>query len=274
MTEAEWLTCEDPRAMIEHLDASRTAEFHDPVTSNDHQWDTPRVGFDRRFRLYSCLCCRRIWDQIPEEVNKAAVVAVEELLEGQRSGQETYAAFVASSAVEYLPDGGGKRSEPGYWAVKYLGRAFYKHTAAYGALDLTGRVIEALALAGEYGLEAMYELSERLSRIHHGMSLPANAWLQPIPSSVQTILSQQVSYLRDIFGNPFRPVVFPKSWRTEAAVGLALRMYDDRDFAAMPILADALEEAGCDDADILTHCREPGVHVRGCWVVDLVLGKV
>ena len=50
-------------------------------------------------------------------------------------------------------------------------------------------------------------------------------------------------------------------------------MYDDRDFAAMPILADALEEAGCDNADILAHCRAPGVHVRGCWVVDLVLSK-
>ena len=79
--------------------------------------------------------------------------------------------------------------------------------------------------------------------------------------------------VRDIFGNPFRAVAFDPKWRTEAAVGLALRMYDDRDFAAMPILADALEEAGCEDADILAHCREPGVHVRGCWVVDLVLGK-
>jgi hypothetical protein len=48
-------------------------------------------------------------------------------------------------------------------------------------------------------------------------------------------------------------------------------MYDDRDFRAMPILADALEEAGCDNQDILSHCREPGEHVRGCWVVDLVL---
>ena len=81
------------------------------------------------------------------------------------------------------------------------------------------------------------------------------------------------SLLRDIFGNPFRPVAFDPAWRTEHTVGLALRMYDDRDFAAMPILADALEEAGCDSADILAHCREPGVHVRGCWVVDLVLGR-
>jgi hypothetical protein len=80
-------------------------------------------------------------------------------------------------------------------------------------------------------------------------------------------------WLRDIFGNPFRPVVFDPAWRTEAAVGIAAKMYDDRDFRAMPILADALEEAGCDSPDILSHCRNPGVHVRGCWVVDLVLGK-
>ena len=50
-------------------------------------------------------------------------------------------------------------------------------------------------------------------------------------------------------------------------------MYESRDFAAMPVLADALEEAGCDHADVLAHCRGPGPHVRGCWVVDLVLGK-
>jgi hypothetical protein len=50
-------------------------------------------------------------------------------------------------------------------------------------------------------------------------------------------------------------------------------MYDTRDFAAMPILADALEEAECDNLDILAHCRGPGPHVRGCWVVDLMLGK-
>jgi hypothetical protein len=85
---------------------------------------------------------------------------------------------------------------------------------------------------------------------------------------------EQVKLARDIFGNPFRAVVFDPSWRTSTAVGLARTMYDARDFGAMPVLADALEEAGCDTPDVLAHCRDPdGVHVRGCWVVDLVLGK-
>jgi hypothetical protein len=84
----------------------------------------------------------------------------------------------------------------------------------------------------------------------------------------------QIDLLRDVFGNPFRPVAFETSWRTGTAVALAKTMYDARDFAAMTVLADALEEAGCDVPDVLSHCRDPkGVHVRGCWVVDLVLGK-
>ncbi|AMV23787.1 hypothetical protein VT84_05200 [Gemmata sp. SH-PL17] len=82
-----------------------------------------------------------------------------------------------------------------------------------------------------------------------------------------------VNLLRDVFGNPFRPVTFSPSWRTSTAVTLAAQMYESRDFGAMPILADALQDAGCDSADVLDHCRGPGPHVRGCWVVDLVLGK-
>jgi hypothetical protein len=78
---------------------------------------------------------------------------------------------------------------------------------------------------------------------------------------------------RDIFGNPFRPVAFEPDWRTGTVVSLARGMYDSRDFSPMPILADALQDAGCEHADILAHCRGDGPHVRGCWVVDLVLGK-
>ncbi|QDU21618.1 hypothetical protein ETAA1_35880 [Urbifossiella limnaea] len=79
--------------------------------------------------------------------------------------------------------------------------------------------------------------------------------------------------VRCVSGNPFHPSPFSPTWRTEAVVGLARGMYESRGFGPMPVLADALEDAGCADAAILTHCRGDGPHVRGCWVVDLVLGK-
>jgi hypothetical protein len=79
--------------------------------------------------------------------------------------------------------------------------------------------------------------------------------------------------LRDIFGNPFRPVAFRPEWRTDTAVTLARQMYDSREFGAMPILADALQDTGCEDEQVLSHCRDANqAHVRGCWVCDLVLG--
>jgi hypothetical protein len=80
--------------------------------------------------------------------------------------------------------------------------------------------------------------------------------------------------IRDLYGNPFREVKYDKTWRTDTAVSLARTMYDLREFGAMPILADALQDVGCDNADVLDHCRDTALtHVRGCWVVDLVLGK-
>ena len=79
---------------------------------------------------------------------------------------------------------------------------------------------------------------------------------------------------RCVVGNPFRPVGFDPAWRSETVVALTNGIYTDRAFDRLPILADALQEAGCDNADILNHCRGDGPHVRGCWVVDLVLGKL
>ncbi|MCE9568373.1 MAG: hypothetical protein K8U57_40755 [Planctomycetes bacterium] len=79
--------------------------------------------------------------------------------------------------------------------------------------------------------------------------------------------------LRDIVGNPFRPVAFSMEWRTTTAVLLAKQMYEDSDFSVMPILADALQDAGCENDNILNHLRSDEPHYRGCWVLDLVLGK-
>src|SRR5262249_60440752 len=84
----------------------------------------------------------------------------------------------------------------------------------------------------------------------------------------------QAELLRDLFGPlPFRAAALSPSHRTPDAVGLATAIYEERAFDRLPILADALEEAGCTDPDVLGHCRAPGPHIRGCWVVDLVLGK-
>ena len=83
----------------------------------------------------------------------------------------------------------------------------------------------------------------------------------------------QCMLVRDIFGNPFRPVMVDPSWLTSTVVSLAAGIYADCAFDRMPILADALQDAGCDNEDMLNHCRGAGPHVRGCWVVDLLLGK-
>jgi hypothetical protein len=80
--------------------------------------------------------------------------------------------------------------------------------------------------------------------------------------------------IRDIFGNPFRPAALNESWLTSDVVALAKGIYEERAFDRMPILADALQDAGCAVDEVLNHCRDAKqFHVRGCWVVDLLLGK-
>jgi hypothetical protein len=94
-------------------------------------------------------------------------------------------------------------------------------------------------------------------------------------SSVQ-LWKNMGDLLLDIFGNPFHPAQIDPAWlrwHEGLLVSMARQMYESRDFTHMPILTDALEEASCNNADILIHCRQPGEHVRGCWIVDLLLGK-
>jgi hypothetical protein len=83
----------------------------------------------------------------------------------------------------------------------------------------------------------------------------------------------QADLARCTFGNPFHPVAVEPSWLTSTVTALATGIYAERAFDRMPILADALQDAGCDNEDVLNHCRQPGAHARGCWVVDLVLAK-
>lgn len=83
----------------------------------------------------------------------------------------------------------------------------------------------------------------------------------------------QVSLLRDVFANPFCPVSVDKSWLSPNVAVLANHIYDERLFDCLLPLSIALNLAGCDDDQILGHCQKPGPHVRGCWVVDLILNK-
>ncbi len=119
------------------------------------------------------------------------------------------------------------------------------------------------------------------ARFGFGITLKVPAGLPG--KSRRAATSRAVWSLREVFGNPFpvrkrksdphRWSSFDPGWRTDTVLALARQMYESREFSAMPILADALQDAGCDNPDILDHCRGAGPHVRGCWVVDLVLGK-
>lgn len=151
-----------------------------------------------------------------------------------------------------------------------------KSTARRSALRCLAQLRQKLRTHHtRYAVEAVVDATEREAK-NKGMLLASAAMgyrgkeyhLGRLQES-----SDQVALLHDIFGNPFRPVAFDPAWRTPTAIALAASMYDARDFAPMPILADALEDAGCDIPDILDHARGNGPHVRGCWVVDLVLGK-
>src|SRR5262249_12032196 len=108
------------------------------------------------------------------------------------------------------------------------------------------------------------------------VALSAVEALGPNTSDQDQERRYQAVMLRCIFGNPFRSVSINRAWlawNDGTVLKIAQAIYDEGASERLPILADALEDAGCDNADILAHCRGEGPHVRGCWVVDLLLGK-
>jgi hypothetical protein len=269
MTEAEWNACTDPIQMIEFLRGNPRSR--DAVTWWNSGWrlDGAAKGNDRKFRLFACACCRRIWDRIPEQCNREAVVAVENFLEGCLPAAALEEALSASSRVEYTVEG-MKRSEPGYWTVKYLGRGFYKMTAAASALLVASQVM--FMADEEY---ARLARGEFLSCYYagEGYFLRPFQWPLPVPSSLSVEGTAQAAMLRCVFGPcRFRPVSTDPAWLTQTATGLAESIYEERAFDRLPILADALEYAGCTQQDILVHFRRGGEHHRGCWPLDMILG--
>ncbi len=79
--------------------------------------------------------------------------------------------------------------------------------------------------------------------------------------------------IHEVYGNPFSPAPLDRAWLTSDVIALATAIHDQRAFERMPELADALERVGCDNEEVLSHCRQSGGHVRGCWLLDAILGK-
>jgi hypothetical protein len=104
-------------------------------------------------------------------------------------------------------------------------------------------------------------------------SAQAGVARNPLLGSEAAELLAQAELVREIFGNPFRPISLDPSWRTPSVVSLAQTIYDERRFDRMPESADALAKVGCDNVEFLGHVRGPGPHVPGCWALDLALGK-
>jgi hypothetical protein len=195
----------------------------------------------RKLRLFACGCCRIIWEHFHDSRLRDVVDVAERFAEGRATKEELSTAFnsvLGLTMGAYLPDTPEVRSR----TVAHMALSTTTVRAIGAAFDMTAL---PLPLAG-----------------YRGGEVGGNASLCKL--------------LRCVFGNPFRPGDVNPSWLTwneGTVVHLAQAIYYERAFDRLPILADALEDVGCDNADILRHCREPGEHVRGCWVVDLLLGK-
>jgi hypothetical protein len=156
-------------------------------------------------------------------------------------------------------------------------------SVALEALETSERFADGLANAEE--MEACRTKARTTARAGNEPSQLAVSYAAflNVPRAVEQVFGNittetdrrnKAQLLHDLWGPlPFRNLPIERSWLTPKVVKLAQSIYDDRAFDRLPVLADALEDAGCHDADILSHCKESVPHVRGCWVLDLILGK-
>lgn len=200
---------------------------------------------ERKVRLFAVACCRRIWQLLIDERSKKAVLVVERDADQARPeavAEVFHELQCAFRVCEYDSD----RHADAAWAACQLAEP------SEDRLEKAVRV--ALLAAGAAGYPDDTSYSTDRDRI-------------------EVEYKHQCHLLRDIFGNPFRPVVIDPAWLSPNVVALARTIYEERAFDRKPELAEGLDAAGCHDAEILGHCRQPGPHVRGCWLVDLILGK-
>jgi hypothetical protein len=239
MTEAEWLTCSDPAPLLAFIRRG-IAVLVDELPSQAER-DTLRQflqeSLTRKLRLFACWCCRRIWKEMVDARSRNAVELTELFVDGLATQVQLLAAHEeAYQARQEMSTIRGKQ-------IQYIAAHMAHGVSGYDTADVTTESAEMLVRIGTLG-------------------------------TLKRAQTEQAHVLRCVLGNPFQPVAFDPAWRTSDVVALARGIYDDRAFDRMPILADALQDAGCNNDDILAHCRDTGTpHARGCWVVDLVLGK-
>jgi hypothetical protein len=238
MTDTEWEACTDPTPMLDHL----------------------RGGPDeRKLRLFTVACCRRVWHLLADEQARHAVEVAERYADGLASKRELDIARDAFRDAQSEAFSASVDLNTAETAAVYCAYVAFSFTAmsdgwnAYGPshYSATGAGWAACGSRGIAGAEqsAASAVADRAER------------------------AGQAALIREIFGLPSRSVIIERSRQTPAVVALAQAIYAGRAFDRMPELADALEETGCTDALILGHCREPGAHVRGCWLIDAVRGK-
>ena len=246
MTEAEWLNGTQPDDLLEFL---------------RHR------ASDRQFRLFMCACCRRFLPLLPKEpahdlrLCEKYVLHGEKFAEGLITWQQMEAALNEREWANVSHDG--------YLAALAARQAIYREVAGSAFPMLRGRnlIAHPASTASEYSRTVIGRLQAKNTSAK-GSTPTAKKRLATIAEK-----RYQIQLLHDLFGNPFRSVSLDPAWLTPKVHSLTEGIYSERAFDRLPILADALENGGCDNADTLSHCRSEGPHVRGCWVVDLILDK-
>jgi hypothetical protein len=254
MTEAEWLEGTDPQKMLAFLQGKAS---------------------DRKLRLFAVACCRSSWRFLDGRWALPAVDVAERLADGSAGEEER--ARAAREFGKYYAAASQSVAESDMMADEAWssGEPAADLTDMYAVLDLH--------LACSQSLQPEPRPDEVLRHIQQARRLLENGTAGGTPGIGALVGPYVVSLIRCIFGNPFRPATPDTvwlAWQDRTIPKLAQAAYDDRtlpagvlDLSRLAILADALEEAGCHDTDILGHCRGPGPHVRGCWLVDLVAGR-
>lgn len=201
----------------------------------------------RKMRLFAVACCRRVLHLLTDARSRTAVDVAERFADGlSTEGEMEAARSMAHNALTASPS----FAHPDEWTT-----------------------LEYAASAAE---DAAFPDADR--------GADSVSWATSLADSVDTNRTTnidtpdancvQADSFRCIFGPlPFRPITVNPHWRTSTVRQLAEIIYTKRDFDLLPILADALLDANCNQQDILTHLKASRNHCRGCWVLDLILGK-